>query len=363
MESKKITLSDIAKIAGVTIGTVDRAMHNRPGISEETRKRILEIAKKYNYRPDLIGRSLSMKGKKIKIGVLLRSNPSFFWDHVAGGIRAAAKEVEVFGVEPIIEFYQIPKDFTDDDYVNACRDKLRKFAEDKNNACIVVPLHLRSCLEDINYLTEKEIPTVTLNDDIEDSKRIFHIGPDNYQSGRLAAQLAGDFLAGKGRVLLYTAGYSSYGYYYRKVGFMDKMRESFPSIQVVERNSKTIEEAFFGEDIDIRSFDLVCNVDGDTVSKGVDLLVQSNDIRRMKYIGFEINDQAKEYLSKGLIQGIISQDGFSQGYFAMRMLCESLIFGKKPKYDTMYVRIDIILKENMIINDRIVNPYFMGISV
>jgi LacI family transcriptional regulator len=59
MESKKITLSDIAKIAGVTIGTVDRAMHNRPGISEETRKRILEIAKKYNYRPDLIGRSLS----------------------------------------------------------------------------------------------------------------------------------------------------------------------------------------------------------------------------------------------------------------------------------------------------------------
>jgi hypothetical protein len=45
------------------------------------------------------------------------------------------------------------------------------------------------------------------------------------------------------------------------------------------------------------------------------------------------------------------------------MLCESLIFGKKPKYDTMYVRIDIILKENMIINDRIVNPYFMGISV
>ena len=74
---------------------------------------------------------------------------------------------------------------------------------------------------------------------------------------------------------------------------------------------------------------------------------------------FSVAD-VKEHLADGSIHAVISQDAFSQGYFALRMLCEYLVYAKQPKYDRMFVRCDIILKENMIINDRIVNPYFMG---
>ena len=53
-----ITAKEIAALAGVSRGTVDRALKNRPGIKEETKQRILEIAKKYNYKPHIIGKAL-----------------------------------------------------------------------------------------------------------------------------------------------------------------------------------------------------------------------------------------------------------------------------------------------------------------
>ena len=44
-----ITMKEIAKYANTSIGTVDRVINNRPGVSEETRKRVLKVIKEYNY--------------------------------------------------------------------------------------------------------------------------------------------------------------------------------------------------------------------------------------------------------------------------------------------------------------------------
>ena len=49
----KITTTQLARICGVSQGTIDRALHNRSGINPETRARILEIAKEYDYRPTI----------------------------------------------------------------------------------------------------------------------------------------------------------------------------------------------------------------------------------------------------------------------------------------------------------------------
>ena len=59
MKAKRSGIPQIAELAGVSIGTVDRALHGRPGINDETRQRVLDIAKKIGYRPNLAARSLS----------------------------------------------------------------------------------------------------------------------------------------------------------------------------------------------------------------------------------------------------------------------------------------------------------------
>ena len=48
-----ITCAQLAQICGVSQGTVDRAINNRPGINPETKKRILEAAKTYGYSPNV----------------------------------------------------------------------------------------------------------------------------------------------------------------------------------------------------------------------------------------------------------------------------------------------------------------------
>ncbi|CAM3118684.1 LacI family DNA-binding transcriptional regulator [Lactiplantibacillus plajomi] len=61
---KKITIKEVAKEAGVSIGTVSRVFNDYPDISEETRKHVFEIANKVGYSPNLAARALSSKRLK-----------------------------------------------------------------------------------------------------------------------------------------------------------------------------------------------------------------------------------------------------------------------------------------------------------
>ena len=55
-----LTIKDIAKICGVGISTVSRAINDDPGINQNTRKRILKVIKEYNYVPNNSARNLKM---------------------------------------------------------------------------------------------------------------------------------------------------------------------------------------------------------------------------------------------------------------------------------------------------------------
>ncbi|MFP4016700.1 MAG: LacI family DNA-binding transcriptional regulator, partial [Halanaerobiales bacterium] len=47
-----LTLKDIARMAGVAESTVSRAINNKPGVGQRTKKRIMEIVEEYNYQPN-----------------------------------------------------------------------------------------------------------------------------------------------------------------------------------------------------------------------------------------------------------------------------------------------------------------------
>ncbi len=91
MVKKYVTLKDIAKIAGVSVNTVSRALNNKPDISKKTKKKILKIAKELNYRKDFTASSLRRKESKI-VGVILADSANPFYSEVLKGIEAASKE-------------------------------------------------------------------------------------------------------------------------------------------------------------------------------------------------------------------------------------------------------------------------------
>lgn len=91
----KITIKDIATICGVSLGTVDRALNNRKGISEKTRKKVLQVAEEMNYKPDYMARSLVI-GKTMTIGVVLFDLYNRSFAQLLNAIELKARQLGYF---------------------------------------------------------------------------------------------------------------------------------------------------------------------------------------------------------------------------------------------------------------------------
>lgn len=94
----KITTTQLARICGVSQGTVDRALHCRDGIREETRERILAVAREYDYVPRLAG---GEGGGSMLIGVVLFDLYNEYFSKLAMSLVNAAKEA---GFSVIFQF-------------------------------------------------------------------------------------------------------------------------------------------------------------------------------------------------------------------------------------------------------------------
>ncbi|WP_027339853.1 LacI family DNA-binding transcriptional regulator [Halonatronum saccharophilum] len=84
-----ITMKDLAQMVGVSESTVSRAINNKPGVGEDTRDKILELVKKYNYKPNQLARNLAKQETKM-IGLILPDISSNFYSEVARGVQDIA---------------------------------------------------------------------------------------------------------------------------------------------------------------------------------------------------------------------------------------------------------------------------------
>jgi LacI family transcriptional regulator len=90
MLTKQSTMKDVAEIAGISLTAVSMALRDHPRISRETRKQVLRIAKKLNYRPNFIARSLVMK-RTHTIGLIITTVVNPFYAELAKAIEDKAK--------------------------------------------------------------------------------------------------------------------------------------------------------------------------------------------------------------------------------------------------------------------------------
>ena len=86
-----ITTKDLAKVCGVSRTTVTRALSGTGRISEETKNRILNMAKELDYQPDLLARSL-VKGRSMTIGVVLCDLKNMFFPSIIDAMERVARD-------------------------------------------------------------------------------------------------------------------------------------------------------------------------------------------------------------------------------------------------------------------------------
>jgi LacI family transcriptional regulator len=86
-----ITVNQIAEICGVSRTTVIRALNGQDRVSQATRKRIVSVAEKHGYRPNLLARSLH-KGRTMSIGILTLDIENYVFAQSLGDINHEAEK-------------------------------------------------------------------------------------------------------------------------------------------------------------------------------------------------------------------------------------------------------------------------------
>src|SRR3989304_7635128 len=86
---RPVGIKDIARALGLSTGTVDRALHAKPGINPLTKARVLQMAEALGYRPNLAARHLKSP-RSWRVSVQLPEEIALFWDSLRDGIREAA---------------------------------------------------------------------------------------------------------------------------------------------------------------------------------------------------------------------------------------------------------------------------------
>jgi len=81
----KLTIRDVAQLAGVSHMTVSRTINNKGYIKKDTKEKILKIIKEYGYEPDIVARSLKTKKSKT-IGLIVGYIDNPFYTEIANGI-------------------------------------------------------------------------------------------------------------------------------------------------------------------------------------------------------------------------------------------------------------------------------------
>src|SRR5690554_4271825 len=223
-----VSIKQIAEIAGVSRGTVDRALNDRPGIKPEVKQHVLEIADRLGYRSNRAGKLLGLHKAPLSIGIQMPSEGNDFFEAILEGQKQAGQEMADFGLNL---HWRTMKGFSPGKQLKQI-DELIKLGV---QALAIVPIDHPMISEKLAELAERNIKVVTFNTDIGGAKRLCYVGNDYLRSGSTAAGLLGRLADGRNwRILVLTGSVSMLGHNQRIHGFHSTLKEHYSNVKVID---------------------------------------------------------------------------------------------------------------------------------
>ena len=98
MASEKIRIKDIAERAGVSVGTVDRVLHERPNVSSRARAKVEKVLAEMDYQPNVYASALAYNKDYKFCCVIPMHESEAYWDEVEEGVKASTEHRRDFRV-------------------------------------------------------------------------------------------------------------------------------------------------------------------------------------------------------------------------------------------------------------------------
>jgi len=339
-----VTIKDIAKIANVSRGTVDRALNNRGGVNREVELRVRKIAMDLGYKPNRAGKALAARKKPVKIGCLLPSVDNPFFNDVIAGLHAAEKELSDYGMS--LELVLL-KGYDIDTHLEAIQSLVDKGADALCLTTVDVPL----ITDKINELIANGIPIATINSDVRGTSRLFYVGCNYIKSGRTAAGMLSVMLKENGKTLIVTGSVKMQGHNRRIHGFCKEVKDNNMNISIVDVvESQDDDETAYNYTKE--SLDRYHNINSIYITAagvaGVCKAVEELGLaEKLHLVSFDDIPATRKAVLNGTIDATICQEPFEQGYQAIKLMFNYFLEGIIPKSGAVYTNNVIKIKQNI----------------
>ena len=313
-------IHQIAHLAGVSIGTVDRALHRRPGINESTRQRILKIALQIGYTPNLAARALSIARANARIGVCVPREIRFFYDQMWGGILDEERRVSHLGLQFINSPVPALGERDDEAFEELVKQGVDGIILTAGNPKALTPL--------INEAEEKGIRVVCVSTDAPHSRRSCIVYVEPWLNGCLAGELMAKSVPSGSKVAVVAGMLSAEDHRKKTDGFS----EGFPKYStggeiaaVIEGHEDEAESfqktlALLGEFPDLAGL-YVNTVNCLPVCRA---LQERRAAGKLKLIATDLFPEMSAHLQRGTITASIYQHPYRQGQIAVRVMADYL---------------------------------------
>ena len=340
-----VTLQEIAEKVGVSRGTVDRALNNRGSIRPELAEEIKSIAVEMGYSPNRAGRALAMAKRAIRIGAIVQEVETPFIQRLVKGIEKAKEEVENMGGIVIV------KELRGSNAAMTIK-AMEELRQEGVYAIAINPIQDDKLKEVINrFVEEYNIPIVTMNTDLIDTKRLCYVGQNSEECGRAAAGLMHEIIQEKGEVAV-LSGYPSNPCTEGRVeGFVSEIDKSCPDLKVLEpkytfnndQMAEVIAKQCIGENPHLKGIYITSHAE-EAVCKA---LREDFPDRKVRVIANDVLDNNRKELVQEQVSFLLEQDPYTQGGEPIMILFRLLFDGEAPKKEYQYTDIIIRTKYNI----------------
>ncbi|MCK1336768.1 LacI family DNA-binding transcriptional regulator [Bradyrhizobium sp. 38] len=342
-----LTLKDIARQAGVSLATVDRVLHNRPGVRPDTVRRVKEAIERNAFQPHVAAAELA-RGRARRFAFVMPSGPNPFMQQ----IEAYLGEMSAWLSSRRLSVEMVATDVFDPSVLAA---SLEGLSDDYDGIAVVALDHpgVRAAIDD---LVDAGTKVVTLVSDVPSSRRHHYIGIDNIAAGRTAGALVGRLVGQRsGKVAIIAGSQGLRDHAERIFGFIQVMASEFPGLSVLpvlegrdeDARSEQVLARLLGRHADIVGlYNVGAGTQGVANALSEKALSDAGRDRQVVFVGHDVTALTRRLLLQGLMDAAISQNPGHEARAAVRVLL-ALARGEPILREQEKIRIDIVMRDNL----------------
>ena len=341
----RATIKMIAEKAGVSIGTVDRVLHDRPYVKAEVRERVLQVMEELEYRPNRMASALAMSGTARRLAFI---QPGWVSDYIRGemeaGVARFREERRDYNVTVDVRTYP-------EGDMAECLALVDRAVDEGAQAVALCASDCPEVRAKLEELAKKNIHVATYNSDIAGAPRLCYVGEDARHAGRVAGEIAAKFLRPGEPYLVAYAGPAYAGHKGRADGFLERLEElglRREDCRVVFTHNdyaetyRAVRQAL-SEEPELRYIYMVTL----SVPGCVDAIRAAGREGTVRVLSHDNGPDIRRLLREGAVDFTIGQDLSYQSYRALHLLFRAVAEHKLPEKDCYYPASPILNAETI----------------